>query len=473
MEDNYYKERNIMTKLPVILLISLGVLLLIALAFFLFRFFNKKESFNIEENFLQVGKSYYSSNYGELPKEKYECTSVTLEILLSKNLIDNVEHYNSCNKYNTKLKVCKLESDKYQYTPILVCDSINTEEKFSDWKVGTEKDLIADSSDVSFSFLGYKKVTKEPSEIMEQWEDEIAVKDYTVISTTTYYRFRDKEWQWQETSTEYFDRNDVGSNLAYYATSPDESYPNSDSGTTAYKWYIEEPIVTSPIKKYACKNPIGSAVSYKDKPCSESIDGKTETVKEFYTCGVTEKNQSGSTSYVEVAKDDLCDCSSYKYGSNCSIKRTYYPSDETNSNRETVYYTAAPVRGAIKDVSTKLTVYRYYKEVTTTTSKYYSKSPSETAIKVGNGRWGSWTSYSITKPKDYETRQIETRKKIKYQLEDSNAVEWDKISSDYLPLEEFINKLKDLEYNVSTIKDVNNNQDLKYEVQLKYRKQNN
>lgn len=115
---------------------------------------------------------------------------------------------------------------------------------------------------------------------------------------------------------------------------------------------------------------------------------------------------------------------------------------------------------------------RYYKEVITTTDKYYQKAPTATSIKVGDGRWGSWSEYRTTKPKEYDTRTIESRNKIKYELKDSSTDNWDKISDDYLTLEEFINKLKSLEYNVSSIKDINNNEELKYDVQLKYRNKN-
>ncbi len=470
MEENYYRERNVMTKLPMILLISIGVLLLIILGFFLFKNLNKSSKFDVETEFTKIGKEYYNKYSSELPKETYECTSVSLENILAKGLVKKVENYSSCNKYNTKMKVCKLKGNSYQYTPMLVCDGINTEEKFSDWKVGTVANLIADSSDVAFGFLGYKKIKKEAAEPVEKWEDEITVKDYNVISKTTYYRYRDKEWQWQEKKTEYFTNNDVGTNLAYYATSPNSDYTNSDSQTTAYKWYTQVNVGTAPTKLYKCKNPLGSATSTTTTPCSESIDGKTETVKEFYTCDVVER---GKSNYTEVEQNSSCDCSSEKYGTNCAVKRSYYPSSEEVANRETVYYVSAPVSGAIKDVTTKLNASRYYKEVITTTDKYYQKAPTVTSIKVGDGRWGSWSEYSTTKPKEYDTRTIESRNKIKYELKDSSTDDWDKISDDYLTLEEFINKLKSLEYNVNSIKDINNNEELKYDVQLKYRNKNN
>lgn len=480
MEDNYYRERNIGNKLPIILIIAIATLLIAVVAFFIIKG-SKNEGkvepetkFDVESDFLAIGKEYFEDNSSQLPIEVGECNSVTLETLLSKGLIKNTSNYNECNKYNTNLKVCKLQSKKYQYVPILVCDSVNSEQQFSEWKVGNESNLIADSSDVQFSFLGYKKIEKKPSKSYEKWEDEITDKNYKEINKTTYYRYRDKEWLWQETSTEYFTKNDVGvSNLAYYATSPSSEYTSSDSETTAYKWYTQQNVATEPEKIYVCKSSTGSATAYKKTPCSEAIDGKTETVREFFTCGVQAEKENGAKYYLEIPEGSVCDCSSEKYGINCSVKRTYYPSGESDANRESVYYESAPIRGAIQDVSTKLTVSRYYKEVITTTSKYYTNSPSATAVKVGEGRWGSWSQYSTTKPKTYDTRQIETRNKIKYELEDTNKNEWEKISNDYISLEAFISKLKALDYSVSSLTEINNNEELKYDIQLKYRNKNN
>lgn len=350
---------------------------------------------------------------------------------------------------------------------MLVCDSVTT--TFDDWQEGTIANLLTDNSDVEFTFLGYKKIEKETTEPIEKLEDEITVENYNIISKTTYYRYRDKEWQWQEKSIEYFTNNDVGSILAYYAESPNSNYSNSDSQTTAYKWYTNETVATEPTKMYICKSEQGSATASKLKPCEESTDGKTETVREFYTCGT--KGEDGRP--IEVEEGSSCDCSSKKYGTNCEVKRSYYPSASDNANRETVYYAESPVDGAIKDVSTKLNASRYYKEVITVTDKYYQNSPSATAVKVGDGRYGSWSEYKTTKPKEYNTREIETRVKVKYELKDTTKDDWEKISNDYLSLEELISKLNEQEFNISSIKDINNNEQLKYEVKLRYRNKNN
>ena len=473
MEENYYRERNVMTKLPLIIGITIFVALIGIILFFIIKGLTKEETFDIEKDFLQVANKYINYNSNELPSDLGEYKNITLEKVLSKNLIKSVKNYSGCNKYNTKLKVCKLPSGKYQYTEILACGSINTENQFGEWQIGTEKDLVANKSDVEVKFLGYKKLTTTSSEEKEDWEDEITVKDYNTISKTTYYRYRDKEWQWQETTKEYFKNNDVGNNvLAYYATNPNSSYPNSDSQTTAYKWYTETFKATEPKMYYKCASNVGSTTSYTIKPCSENKGTTTIEVGTLYTCNELQVDEAGHPYLIEVPQGSKCDCSSLQYGQNCEVEKRYYPSGESIANKETVYYAISPISGAIKDVSTKLNASRYYKEVTTTTDKYYVNAPTSTAIKVGNGRWGSWTTYTTTKPKEYDTRQIETRIKIKYSPIDANSEQWEKISDDSLTLDEFISKLRTLNYNVNSIKEVSANQELKYETQLKYRNRN-
>lgn len=473
MEENYYKEREVISKPIRILIISFLVLLVFILVFILIKNVNKKEVFNIEKDFLTISKNYYRSNSNELPTVVGDCQNVTLEKLLSKSLIKQTEEYKGCNKYKTRVNVCKLNSGSYQYTPILDCDVLDSEEQYGDWKNGTERDLIADSSDVRFLFLAYKKVETEPGEELEAWKDEIEDTNYEIINSTIYYRYRDKEWLWEETKKEYYTIDDKESSiLAYYATKPDSDYINSDSETTAYKWYINKALATSPKKMYSCINPETSATGYKNEPCSNSIDGKTETVKEFYTCGVLKEDASGRH-YLEVPEGSKCDCSSEKYGTNCTYEKAYYPSNSKNANQERVYYVEKPVDGAIKDVSTKMNVSRYYKEVTTTTDKYYVNRPSSTAIKVGTGRWGNWSEYATSKPKEYSTREIETREKIKYQLKSNAADNWQKISNSYLTIEEFLTEAQKLNYDVKSLKDIYNNENLKYDLQLQYRNKNN
>ena len=299
-------------------------------------------------------------------------------------------------------------------------------------------------------FLGYEKIKEEPVEPLEAWKDELDGLDYEVVSTTTYYRYRDKEWLWQETKDEYYTKNDINKNFAYYATSPETDYVNSNNETTAYKWYTNEVLPKELLKVYVCKNVNGSNnLNSVGVPCEEKYEAPSELVRIYYTCGVRETLEDGSLGkYIEVPENSVCDCSNDKLGKYCGVEKKYYPSGSETANKESVYYANSPIEGAIKDVSTQLNVSRYYKSVTTVTSKYYVNSPSNTAVKVGNGRWGNWSEYTTTKPKQYNTREIESRDKIKYQLKKDIKDQWKKVNNEYQTEEQLISKLQAL--NLST-----------------------
>lgn len=471
MEENYYRERSINEKLPIILLITIGVLLIGLIIFFLVKFLNKKESFDIENDFLYTAKEYFNNNRGELPSEVGECSSVTLEKLLASSMISKYDAYSTCNKYNTYLKACKLENSKYQYVPILSCNDINTLEEYSDWKDGTVKDLIADQSDVQFLFEGYeKKVETSTENILENWEDEIKDTNYDVLKKTTYYRYRDKEWLWEESRNEYYTVNDAGSStLAYYSNIPSDGYVNSDNEVIGYKWYTLRNKATNPYKVYVCKSADSSISVNSTTSCLSREDGKTETVKEYYTCGARETNFDGHLgNYLEVSSNVMCDCSSDLYGSSCDKEKVYYPSGSTDVSREKVYYKSAPVVGAISDNNTKQSVSRYYKKVTKTTDKYYKNSPSSNAVKVGSGRFGSWSDYTTSKPKSYQDREIESRVKVKYQIKGSDE-DFKKISDNYLSINDLITKFKSLGYDVNDLSSIKTNENLKYNLKMQYR----
>ena len=203
MENNYYKEREFISKPIKFLILGVSILVILLVIAFLLKNNQKEEEFNIEKNFLEIGKEYYQENSGELPSIAGECKQVTLEKLLARSLIDKTEEYNQCNKYNSYVNVCKLQSGTYQYNPMLVCDDINSEEEYGQWQKGTENDLKPDSSEVRFLFLGYKKVEKEPTEVLMAWKDELTSVNYELVGSTNYYRYRDKEWLWKETKNEY------------------------------------------------------------------------------------------------------------------------------------------------------------------------------------------------------------------------------------------------------------------------------
>ena len=154
-----------------------------------------------------------------------------------------------------------------------------------------------------------------------------------------------------------------------------------------------------------------------------------------------------------------------------SGKRTYYPSGSATASSEKVYYIAAPVKGAIKDETTKTTAYKWYK-ATTAVSDYVAESPQDGATKTGASKWTNWTNWSVKNPatKSSINRQIKTRYQIKLQqitgvTEDS----WENLSTEYVTEEEMINIFKNSKFNVESLTDINNNGSIRYQVKLQIR----
>lgn len=151
--------------------------------------------------------------------------------------------------------------------------------------------------------------------------------------------------------------------------------------------------------------------------------------------------------------------------------RTYYPSGASKASGEKVYYVDSPIKGAIKDSSTKTSAYKWYKENRTTTNGYSALAPKGyySATKTSQSRYSDWTDWSTKNPKvsDGREREIESKTKIKLQQylgvsEDG----WENLKNDYMTEEELIKTYKDKGYNVNTLEDIVNNGELKYQVKM-------
>lgn len=449
-------------KILIIIVIVIIVLVIGAISIFVINSLNKKEEFDLETDFFQVAMTYYENSSESLPDEVGECTILTLETLLAKSKIDSPEEYDVCNKYNTYVKSCKLESGEYHYVPVFSCNGINSESQYSEWQDGIEKDITSED-DVRFLFQGYYRKQNEQVEVLEGWKDEVELTGYDILSSVTYYRYRNMEWRWQEIKQEYYTNNDSDSALAYYTISPDAEYLNSDSETTVYKWYTQKQENTISYPTYVCQNDLGNLTS-SNEVCETRIDGYTETHKIYETCGVLNSTSvNENDKYVEVEPSTICES---------KIIKTYYPSGSEDVSQEKVYYKYAPVENAIKDLNTRTVGARYYKDVAVVTDNYYPSSPSSTSMKTEEYRWGEWTSYSTTKPKQYDSREIETREKISYILAQEDT--WQLINENYLSKEDLLAKIKELDYeDINTLEDINNSIDLKYNLKMQYRKKNN
>ena len=482
-DDNYYQERGEERNWPKVALIVLGVIILVLIIFLLIRGCGKNNGINgdLEDKLLKAGKEYYSIDDSLLPQATGECKTVTLGSLVDEQLLNN-DDYTDCNKDKTYVKVCKLESGNYHYLPVMQCGSKLADDYFTTWKEGNESDLVADKSDVRFAFLGERLEISDSALGSEEtaWLDELNGVNYKTVSSTKYYRYRDLTWKWQLTDKDYYGNN------SYYTSSPSSDYTNTDGSTTGWKWYTEvsgnvwSKISNPTVKKSwafqkTCtdKNQIIQTAASND--CASYGTGFF-TVMITYTCdGVTALTGDNVDDRVcsitcpsgQILSNDKKECGNYVSGTT----RKYYPSNSTSASGENTYYVSAPTSGAKKDESTQASVSRYYK-ANTTISGYSSTAPSSDAVKVGDGVWGSWSSYQTTQPKAYtNTRQIESRTQVTYQTISGNVDldNWVAISDNYLSENDLIAAFKDLQYEIETLEDIESANDLRYKVKLEYR----
>lgn len=506
-DDSYYNDRAEERNWPRIVLIILGTIIVALIILLLIKGCTKNnQKGDIERDLLEAGKEYYNIDITLLPQATGECETVTLGTLLEENLLTKPENYGDCNKEKTYVKVCKLESGKNHYLPVLQCGSTLADDNFEGWKDGTENDLVIDKSDVRFTFLGEKLEIDEDNLDKEEeaWLDELTGVNYQTISSTKYYRYRDLMWKWNTTSKEYYSKD----SSVYFASAPDSDYANAEGTTTGWKWYktvsngkvwqkTSDPIETkASLLRHICYN---GTIKQSDTACGEGwssykqgngyicVQGqfgafnsecstKGADWKEYgrqYSCDGTNIVAEGTVCSPTCPTGTTLNSAKTECGNMVeSTTRKYYPSNSANANEEKNYYLTAPITGAIKDDSTATNVSKYFKTIISTTDKYYSTAPSTGATKVGDGVWGNWTEYQTTQPKAYaNTRQIETRTKVVYKKVNntSNLDNWVAISDEYLSENDLIAKFQSLGYEVDTLEDIESANDLRYKVKLQYR----
>ena len=98
-----------------------------------------------------------------------------------------------------------LENGNKQYTPWINCPNKKSDDEYAPSKEGTVSDLRINESYVEFKFLPEVLKTEEsnlgPEETL--WKDEIKYDKYKTLSSTTYYRYRDKLYEWDVTTKLY------------------------------------------------------------------------------------------------------------------------------------------------------------------------------------------------------------------------------------------------------------------------------
>ena len=511
-----------------------------------------KETFNYEEALLTAGKAYFANNADAAPSVPGQCSVVQLQSLVDVNLL-SLDKFGNCNVTTTYVRVCVLENASRQYTPWLACIDRNSDTEYGPLAEGNLGQVITDESYTEFQFLPQvvKKGGERYGEVEELWQEEIPYEAYKTLSTTTYYRYRDKLYTWNISNRRYYtstgEKTKSSDVKEYYPVSPSAGYTlYSDKTSNAYKWYTEggtkeyyknEKGVKAPyyeaigeyknkgefvftayayasrqhMEPYLCYVCAPSASStYVVNQCGKKSEaskftcGKGSnkefkyTKRTFYTCSdITDNNASPMSGEVssttktcpnlytpwtysytacDTSKSDVCMKSNksldyYYWYKVVNGGKKYYPSGSSTASGEKVYYTEAPVSGAVKDTSTQVNAYKWYKETKSTTTAYTAVAPSgySTATKTSNYKWSDWSSWSTKNPKvnDGRDRTIETKVKIKLQqILPSTPTGWENLVNEYVTEEELIRLFQNNKYSVNTLEDIANNGQIRYQVKM-------
>ncbi|HPF83301.1 MAG TPA: hypothetical protein PLV83_03920 [Bacilli bacterium] len=448
-KESYYDSENKNSWLKGLFIVLFAILIMFAI-FFIIKILSGGK---IENNLLKAGKDYYKKEDNLLPEAAGECNIVTLDQLMVNDYVKNEKIFTSCDSESTYVKVCKLESGKYHYTPVIQCGT-KEDTKFGDWKVGTEKDLVEDKSDVKFTFMPkmfsnkakeyYPSKKTSATEVSELYASapnaEYTYKDEGVTATKWYTEANGKSY-WgngQYSSTQpsgYANRGNEGPSVtSTSATRPTEAEYRTISEITLYRTTTSsKPYVLS----YSCidRNYKGSITS--TTPCEQRTENNYNiTLGTYYTCdGKTSISKNATCTATPTSDWTTTSCTNsetigcetkagYQYTDRrwqwytTGSYRKYYPSGASSAAGETTYYVNAPIAGAKSDGPTATTVYKFYKLI-----------------------------------------------------EDSNSTstnEYVNLSDKYVEATEMIEIFKKNNFEVETLKDILNNEKIKYSIKLEY-----
>ena len=495
------------------------------------------EVFKYEDALLEAGKTYFGNNIDIAPSAPGDCSEVDLQTLINNNLV-NLDKFSNCNVTTTYVRVCMLENGTRQYTPWLACIDRNSDMEYNPLSEGTSTQVIADETYTDFRFLPQvvKKVGEKYGDVEELWKDEITYDAYKTLSSTTYYRYRDKLFTWNLVKRTYYSRNGEKTKASavndYYTTSPASGFNKTSNKTTeAYKWYTttgekvyyskdgaKMPSVTEPdgypnrdpkgidVTRYRTRTVTGTFKPTKYYKCtpnnntiysiyrlSECGSGYKQEI--VYSC--VEGNDSSEMVVSNLVSSADYNCKKYSAWSSVTDKKctgssdvcqsvtltfyywykvqggvsSYYPSGAVKATGEKVYYTEAPVKGAVKDTSTKTTAYKWYKESKTTTTKYTALPPDGyySATKSSDYKYTDWSDWSTKNPKVSDGRDRTIEKKVKIKLQQNLGTEtdgWNNLDINYMTENEMINLFKQKGYKVETLQDIANNGEIRYLLKL-------
>ena len=443
-----YQAKQVKPFLKPLLIVS--SIILIAIAIFGYRALSRKSR---DKELINGAKSYYAKYDSLLPKEYGECVRLEINELAYKHYI-KAEKYGVCDREKTYVKVCKLESGNYQYTPFVSCNGKDDIE-YGEYVEGTEKDITPDVSDIRFTFLPQIFSNKFKIYYPSNKNNGDEVIEYYDKAPNEEYKYREangiKAYKWykSDNGTNYWN------NGSFTSEKPDGYNKKGDEGEPVVKYSIDKPetkdyrtiketivyrkkenSIARPFKYICTDSKVSGTVTSTTKCEERQTDKFKTTLGILYTCdGSTQVAQNTVCSQGEWSEWTINSCASegttqceskkgYKYTDRVwkwyieGNYRKYYPSGNASSKEENTYYLTSPAEGYVRDDDSEATVYKYFK----TTDEV-------------NG----------------------------------NTAGWIVIDDNYYTEEELFNKFKEYNFEVNSILDIKNNQNIQYEIKMEYR----
>lgn len=453
-ENNYYgsyEENERRNPLFKILLILVAVIVIIVIIFMIVR---SCSGSSVEKQFLAAGKSYYDENSKSLPNVAGECNTLSLSFLVSEGTIKNTSTYSSCDDTETYVKVCKLKNGSYHYVPVIKCGTKN-DTVFGDWQEGKESDLIADKSDIKYTFKGQMYSTQSKQYYPSNKTDSSGVTELYISAPATDYKYKGEtvtkaaKWYIDSTGTSYWN------NGGYSSTAP-SGYPTQGAeGTATTKISLEAPAtasyrtikqqlvyrtrsVSTPVAyQYLCYSKTLNFDMLSTTPCGLRTDTYTQYKELYYTCDGTTTVDKASTcassdwsawTTNSCATAGTIECESkagYVYTDRTwkwyvtGTYRSYYPSGSASAIGENTYYVESPKTGYVKDASTVATAYKYYKLIETDSA---------------SAKDGDWIN----------------------------------INDEYVDLDALLKTFKEKGFEVTSLSDIESNEKIRYSLKLEY-----
>lgn len=328
--------------------------------------------------------------------------------------------------------------------------------------------------------------------------DAAKVKDYYITAPSTVYNIKGEsatgyKWYTPVGTKDYYKKN---TNNKYPSTTQPEGYPYRDPQGIDVTRYRTRTVKSQydPTMYFECAtSATGTRYIYQtarcgttNNPsynytrrivysCANETNGllvRENIVDQGTKCKTYSEWSNATTTACDTTKTDICQKATvtfYYWYRMINETKKYYPSNKTYAVDEKVYYVNKPADGLYKDTSTKATVYKWYRELTTVSTKYTATAPSGyyKATKSSEYQWSDWSDWNTKNPKatDGRDRTIETKTKIKLQeIQGSSVAGWNNVSNDYLSEEALIRLFNNKGYKVNTLEDITNNGQIRYQL---------